>query len=80
MQHSLSRHRSAHVAETLEDAAEAAGDPVELLVEKAVADERREELLARTLTIAEDTALREQASRPRPRPSRRDRRGLREDR
>ncbi len=57
--HSLSRHRSAHVAETLEDAAEAAGDPVELLVEKAVADERREELLARTLTIAEDTALRD---------------------
>lgn len=57
--HSLSRRMSAHVAETLEDAAEAAGDPVELLVEKAVADERREELLARTLTIAEDTALRD---------------------
>jgi hypothetical protein len=32
--HSLSRHRSAHVAETPEDAAEAAGDPVELLVER----------------------------------------------
>jgi hypothetical protein len=56
---SLNGHRSAHVAETLEDAAEAAGDPIELFVEKAVADERREELLARTLTIAEDTALRD---------------------
>jgi hypothetical protein len=46
-----------HAAETLEDAAEAAGEPVEQLAEKAVSDERREELLARTLTIAQDTSL-----------------------
>ncbi len=49
---SLSRRRSPHVAQTLENAAEAAGEPAEQFVEKAVADERREELLARTLTIA----------------------------
>jgi hypothetical protein len=56
---SLRGHRSAHVAETLEDAAEAAGDPIGLFVEKAVADERCEELLARTLTVAQDTDLRD---------------------
>jgi hypothetical protein len=56
---SISRWRAHHAAETLEDAAEAAGAPVEQLVQEAVSDERREELLARTLTIAQDTALRD---------------------
>ena len=56
---SLGQHRSGHAAQTLEDAAEAAGEPVEQFVEKAVADERRVELLARTVTIAQDTALRD---------------------
>jgi hypothetical protein len=55
----LSQWRVRHAAETLEYAAEAAGEPVGQLVEKAVADERREELLSRTLTIAQDTALRD---------------------
>lgn len=56
---SVTRWRAHHAAETLEDAAEAAGEPVELLVQEAVSDERRGELLARTLTIAQDTALRD---------------------
>ena len=46
-----------HAAEILEDAAEA--EPVEQLVQQAVSDERCEELLARTLTIGQDTALRD---------------------
>lgn len=56
---SLGQRRFRHAAQTLEDSAEAAGEPVEQLVQKAVSDERRAELLARTLTIAEDTALRD---------------------
>lgn len=56
---SLSQWRFPHAAETLEYGADAAGEPLEEFVEKAVADERREELLARTLTIAQDTALRD---------------------
>lgn len=56
---SLHQWRFGHAAETLEDAAEAAGEPVGQFAEKAVSDERREELLARTLTIAQDTALRD---------------------
>ena len=55
----LSHHRFRHAAQTLEDAADAAGEPVEQFAEKAVSDERREELLARTLTIAQDIALRD---------------------
>lgn len=55
----MSRWRTQHAAETLEDAAQAVGEPVEQLVQQAVSDERREELLARTLTIAQDTALRD---------------------
>ena len=55
----VSRWRTQHAAETLEDAAQAVGEPVEQLVQQAVSDERREELLARTLTIAQDTALRD---------------------
>lgn len=55
----LSRRRVGHAAETLADAAEAAGDPVEQLTLKAIANERREELFIRTITIAQDTALRD---------------------
>lgn len=57
--HPLGEHRIRHAAEVIEDAADAAGGPVEQLIEKALADERREELFARTLTIGQDTALRE---------------------
>jgi hypothetical protein len=56
---SLSQWRLRHAAETLEDAAEAAGEPVGQFAEKAVSDERREELFSRTLLIAQDTALRD---------------------
>jgi hypothetical protein len=56
---SLGQRRSQHAAETLEYGADAAGEPLEQFAEKAVADERRQELLARTLTIAQDTALRD---------------------
>jgi len=55
----LGQWRVRHATQTLEDAAEAAGEPVDRLAELAVSDERREELLARTLTIAQDTALRD---------------------
>jgi hypothetical protein len=47
-----------NAAETLADAAEASGEPVEDLLIKAVSDDRRHELLARALGIAQDTALR----------------------
>jgi hypothetical protein len=40
------------------DASAEAGIPLSDLLDEAVADERRHELLARTLTIAQDTALR----------------------
>jgi hypothetical protein len=56
---SLSQRRSRHAAEVLEVGADAAGEPLEQFTEKAVADERRQELLARTLTVAQDTALRD---------------------
>lgn len=48
-----------NTAETLADAAEASGEPVEDLLLKAVADDRRHELLARALGIAQDAALRD---------------------
>jgi hypothetical protein len=54
---SLGQRRTRHAAEALEYGADAAGEPIEQFAEKAVADERRQELLARTLTIAQDTAL-----------------------
>jgi hypothetical protein len=56
---SLGQRRSRHAAEALEYGADAAGEPLEQFAERAVADERRQELLARTLTIAQDTALRD---------------------
>jgi hypothetical protein len=40
------------------DGAEAAGIPPEEFIDRGVADDRRHELFARTLTIAQDTALR----------------------
>ena len=46
---SLSQWRFLHAAETLEYGANTAGEPLEKFAKKAVADERREELLARTL-------------------------------
>jgi hypothetical protein len=55
----LSQRRVRHAGQTLEDGAEAAGEPVEQFVQRAVSDERRAELLARTLTVAQDTALRD---------------------
>lgn len=55
----LRRRRARNAAETLADAAEAAGEPVEQLTLEAIATERREELFIRTITIAEDTALRD---------------------
>ena len=55
----LGERRIEHAAETLLDAADAAGQPVADFIEKAVADDRRHELFARTLIIAQDTALRE---------------------
>jgi hypothetical protein len=55
----LGERRIEHAAETLLDAADAADQPVADFIEKAVADDRRHELFARTLRIAQDTALRE---------------------
>lgn len=59
----LSSRRRNHAADTLMDAAQAAGagNEEEFLkfVDAAVSDERRQELLARTLIIAQDTALRD---------------------
>jgi hypothetical protein len=54
----LGERRVEHAAETLLDAADAADEPLSVFIAKAVADDRRHELFARTLTIAQDTALR----------------------
>lgn len=60
---SLSFLRRNHAADTLMDAAEAAGVSTDEefveFVDSAISDERRQELLARTLIIAQDTALRD---------------------
>jgi hypothetical protein len=48
-----------NAAGTLADAAEASGEPVEDLLLRAVSDDRRHELLARALGIAQDAALRD---------------------
>ena len=59
----ITSRRLEHATETLEDAAEAYGaeTPKEFiaLVEAAVSDEEHQELLARVLTIAQDTAMRD---------------------
>lgn len=56
---SLDQWRFRHAGETLRDGADAACEPLEQFVLRAVSDERRAELLARTLGIAQDTALRD---------------------
>ena len=59
----LVRSRAEHAAETLLDAADAAGagSDEEFLefIEQALSDERRQELLVRALIIAQDAALRD---------------------
>jgi len=42
----LNQRRYRHAAETLRDAADASSEPIEELVERAVSDERRQELSA----------------------------------
>ena len=54
----LGRRRVERAAETLVDAAAAAATPLPEFMDKAVSDDRRQELFARTLTVAQDTALR----------------------
>lgn len=55
----VGRRRAEHAAETLLDAADEAQLPVAEFFDRAVADDRRHELFARALSIAQDTALRE---------------------
>lgn len=54
----LGERRIEHAAETLLDAADAAGEPLADFMDKAVADERRHELFARALVVAQDAAWR----------------------
>jgi len=54
----LGRRRVERAAETLVDAAGAADMPLPDFIDWAVSDDRRQELFARTLTVAQDTALR----------------------
>jgi hypothetical protein len=51
--------RAEHAAETLLDAADEADLPVAEFFDRAVADDRRHELFARAMSIAQDTALRD---------------------
>jgi hypothetical protein len=55
----LAQRRVQHAAETVLDAAETAGLPLDEFTDLAVSDDIRHELLARTLIIAQDTALRD---------------------
>jgi hypothetical protein len=55
----IGQRRIKHSAETLLDAADAAALPIDEFFAKAVADDRRHELLARALVIAQDTAVRD---------------------
>lgn len=54
----LGQRRLHHAAETIMDAAAEARRPVPDFIDKAVSDDPRHELFARTLVIAQDTALR----------------------
>jgi hypothetical protein len=54
----LGKRRTEHAAETLLDAANASGIPLGEFLDQAVADDRRHELFARSLRVAQDTALR----------------------
>jgi len=53
----IGRRRVENAAETLAEAVEASGDPPAEFIDKATADDRRIELLTRTLVIAQDKAL-----------------------
>jgi hypothetical protein len=55
----LGRRRAEHAADTLLDAADAAGVPLAEFMDKAVSDDRRHELFARSMRIAQDTARRD---------------------
>lgn len=55
----LGKRRTDHAADTLIDAADAAGVPLAEFMDRAVSDDRRHELFARSLRIAQDTALRD---------------------
>jgi hypothetical protein len=55
----LGKRRTEHAAETLLDAADASGIPLGEFLDLAVADDRRHELFARSMRIAQDTALRD---------------------
>jgi hypothetical protein len=59
----LGRSRAEHAADSLLDAAAAAGAHTDEefleFIEQAISDERKQELLARTLLIAQDTASRD---------------------
>ena len=55
----IGRRRVDHAADTRMDAAEAADVPLDEFVEKALSDDRRHELFARTLNAAQDTARRD---------------------
>lgn len=54
----IGRRRIEHATETLMDGAEAARLPVAEFIEKAASDDRRQELLVRALTAAQDAAWR----------------------
>ncbi len=54
----LGRRRVEHAAETLIDGAEAAGMPLGEFIDRGVADERRHELFAKALVVAQDAAWR----------------------
>lgn len=55
----IGRSREDKAAETLEYAVDASGERPEEFIDHATADDRRIELLTRTLVIAQDTALRQ---------------------
>jgi hypothetical protein len=55
----LGKRRTEHAADTLIDAADAAGLPLAEFMDRAVSNDRRHELFARSLGIAQDTALRD---------------------
>lgn len=55
----LGRRRTEHAADTLMDAADTAGLPLGEFMDRAVSDDRRHELFARSLRVAQDTALRD---------------------
>jgi hypothetical protein len=55
----LGKRRAEHAADTLMDAADAAGVPLGEFMDLAVSDDRRHEPFARSMRIAQDTALRD---------------------